>query len=93
MNGKPTFLIYLRYEKFFDRLGAEQTKKLIGAMFGYVARDEEPDSANDDILSLTWSFVQPDLERDGQKWQETRAKRIEAGREGGLAKAENKKQV
>jgi len=45
------------------------------------------DFSDDAGLKVAFSFIRADLDRDHVKWEETKAKRIEAGRLGGNKKA------
>lgn len=54
-------------------------------------RDQAPSFSG--ALSVAWDYIQPTLDEDNLRYEETRKKRASSGSKGGLAKARNAKQA
>ena len=68
----------------------EQRGALFTAILSRAAGEEVPEL--DSITAMAFSFVSSQLDRDFAKWEDTRAKRVAAGREGGKASGKTRKQ-
>lgn len=82
MAGKKSFVLYTDNAEQFQMLSDEQAGKLIKAIFCYSENKIMPDFA-DGMLTMAFSFIKGQIDRDSEKWEETRKKRAEAGRKGG----------
>ncbi|MGN0614203.1 MAG: DUF6291 domain-containing protein [Porcipelethomonas sp.] len=82
MAQKKSFVLYTDNAEQFQILSDEQAGKLIKAIFAYSENNIVPDFA-DGMLTMAFSFIKGQIDRDSEKWEETRKKRAEAGRKGG----------
>ena len=86
---KRSFIVYVDYADKFQSLSDEQFGKLMRLMIVYAASGEyEP--TNDLVVNLAFDVAKADLDRDGEKYEQIIEKRREAGKKGGLAKANNR---
>ncbi|MGN0378788.1 MAG: DUF6291 domain-containing protein [Butyrivibrio sp.] len=88
-GDKKSFVLYCDYAPHISLLTDEDAGKLFKAIFSYEETGEVKELSP--IASMAFSFMRSQLDRDRDKWEEVRAKRAEAGRQGGLAKAKQKK--
>ena len=86
MNKKKSFIAYLDWAEFLDDLTAEETGLLFKALFQYAADGTEPSFKG--ILRPVFRMMKNCLDRDGEKWEEIRLKRSEAGAKGGRPRKE-----
>lgn len=84
---KKSFVLYHDIRVPLELLTDEQRGKLFVALLNYSEYGELPDF--DGALLMAFAFIRTSLDRDAEAWAEKRAKRAEAGRNGGLAKAAN----
>lgn len=86
---KDSFVLYTRYAKHIEKLNMEQRGVLFTAIMNHATGDDLPemDAATDIIAGI----IIEDIEECDRKWAETKAKRAEAGRMGGLKSAEARK--
>ena len=84
---KKSFVLYHDIRTPLELLTDEQRGKLFIALLDYSEHGELPDF--DGALLMAFAFIRTSLDRDAEAWAEKRAKRAEAGRNGGLAKAAN----
>lgn len=84
---KKSFVLYHDIRTPLELLTDEQRGKLFIALLDYSEYGELPDF--DGALLMAFAFIRTSLDRDAEAWAEKRAKRAEAGRSGGLAKAAN----
>ena len=87
---KPGVMIYFETAKAIKGLDYETKGRLFEAIMEYAEFGTVPDF--DGVLSAIWPFVADKVERDGIKYEKIRRARAEAGRNGGLARANNMKQ-
>ncbi len=85
MADKSSFVLYTRYREQINLLNDEQAGRLMKAIFDYQAGEEV--SITDPVVAMLWSVMKQQLDTDNQKYQETCAKRKEAGAKGGKNKA------
>ena len=86
---KKSFILYCDYKEHINLLTQSQKGDLLDALFKHVDGDEvvlEP------VVAMAFSFVKSQLDRDNDKYEDVRKRRVEAGKLGGLAKASNAKQ-
>ena len=84
--AKDTFILYTEQKEVIDKLSDEQAGKLIKAIYEYVETGEMPKL--DSVLDLVIIPFKQNLDRNADKYEETKKKRSEAGKLG----AEIKKQ-
>lgn len=90
MKNKKGFILYADINTTVNKLSDEYAGKLFKHILSYV-NDEEP-TTNDMLLEIAFEPIKQQLKRDLDRWQNTKTKRADAGRLGGLAKATNAKQ-
>jgi len=91
MSSKVSFVMHLRYIEAFKDLSGDDVKQLMLTIGEYVEHGIVPEYT-DAGLKMAFNFIRSDLDRDAIRWEETKLKRVEAGRKGGIASAENRKQ-
>lgn len=82
---KDSFVLYARYMEQIKLLDNEQRGILLTAIYSYVMETDLPDM--DGMTEMAFSFIRFQLEKDTEKYNEVCQKRREAGRAGGIAKA------
>ena len=87
---KNNVMLYTAYAEKFRSLSDEQFGKLVRAMIEYQESGEVPEIP-DAAVALSFDVVRFDIDRNNVRYEETCAKRREAGSKGGLAKAEKQK--
>ena len=90
MKNKKGFILYADINTTVNKLSDEYAGKLFKHILSYV-NDEEP-TTSDMLLEIAFEPIKQQLKRDLDRWQNTKTKRADAGRLGGLAKATNAKQ-
>lgn len=87
--GKKSFIAYSDWKEVFDELPDEDAGKLIKHIFSYV-NDENPitDSV---LIRAVFANIKSTLKRDLEKWDNTKTKRSDAGKIGGLNSGESRK--
>jgi hypothetical protein len=86
-DDKASFLLYSDLIHTVGRLTEEQAGRLFKHILAYV-NDQDPE-LEDQVLQVAFEPIKQSLKRDLKKWEQTRKKRSESGRKGGLAKAKN----
>ena len=81
---KDSFVFYTEYAEVLDVLTAEQAGLLIRAMVKY-SRGERPD-LSDKVVKAVFMTIKPRMDKDREKWEQTVAARVEAGKKGGAPK-------
>ena len=82
---KNSFVLYTSYQKQLDLLTMEQRGRLLTAIMAYVSENDLPDM--DGATEMAFSFIQSDLDKNAEKYQQTIESRREAGKKGGRPKA------
>ena len=82
MADKTSFIVYGEIEETLDELTDEQVAKLFRGMVHYANTGEDPGFKG--ILKVAFIPIKQRMDRNDTKWAETKAKRAEAGRRGGL---------
>lgn len=80
MSDKKSFLLYLDYQNHFSVLSDEELGKLIRAVFAYESERTEPDFTSSPALSISFSFIRSQLDRDREEYE----KRCETNYKNGL---------
>lgn len=91
MNDKKSFVLYCDYETHISMLSDDDAGKLFKGIFAFLRTAEEPDLGGAPMMAF--SFIRSQLQRDFEKWEEAKARRIEAGRKGGLASGQARKRT
>lgn len=80
-------VLYHDIREPLEQLTMEQRGELFTAILDYSENGIVPSFTGE--LKMAFAFIRCSLDRDADKWEETRSKRAEAGRLGGLAKVAN----
>lgn len=91
MNERNSFVLYLDYWNHIERLSLKQRGILMTAIFSHAQDNEKPEM--DAVTSMAFSFISSQLDRDRDKWEETRRVRVEAGKKGGAVSGQKRKQT
>lgn len=83
--GKNAVIVYKDWITTFDKMSDEEAGRLIKHFFKYI-NDMNP-QAPDRVTELLFEPIKQTLKRDLLSWEEKRENRANAGRLGGLAKA------
>lgn len=67
-------------------------KLMVTAIRQYAQYGALPDFNGNNLLSTLWILIRPKLDADSERYERIREARIEAGRKGGLSRANNVKQ-
>ncbi len=87
---KNSFVMYIDHMEQIELLTMEQRGILLTALMQYAAGQGLPEL--DPITNMAFSFIKSRMDKDLKKYEEVVNKRREAGRRGGIAKAENARQ-
>ena len=85
MDDKKSFVLYTDLRGPLEFLSDEECGRLFRAIMDYADSGSVP--AFTGALGMGFAFVRAQLDRNDEKWQQTRAKRSEAGRAGARARA------
>lgn len=88
MMSKKSFVLYTEWEDAFDGQPNDVAGELIKMIFDYVRTGEVLKSDNP-VVNAMFSIFRPAIDRNIDKYDEVVEKRREAGRLGGLKKAQN----
>lgn len=75
---KNSFILYMDYKEDFDVLNNEQKGMLISAIFEYQERGTT--SISDPVVNMAFLHIRRQLDKDNEKYEDTKAKRSEAGK-------------
>lgn len=78
---KKTFILYGDYEEDFELLTDTQIVEIIKSIFAYVNRGEICTS-QDQLIQVFFRRIKKDIDRNNEKWQETKQRRSLAGKKG-----------
>lgn len=87
-ENKKSFVGYCDWNSTFQMLSNEEAGKLIKHLLAYV-NDENPEELNDRVLKVAFEPIKNQLKRDLKKYEKIREKRVNAGKLGGLQRANN----
>jgi len=88
-EDKKSFVLYADYSEHVALLSDEEAGMLFKAIFAYVKGEKNIKLSP--IVSMAFSFIKAQLDRDMGKWEEIRKKRAIAGSLGGKAKGNKQK--
>ena len=89
-EDKESFVLYNSFYEPIKILKDEQLGRLFRAIFNYTINAKI--TTDDDIL-VPFMFIKGQIDINANKWLETKQKRIEAGRLGGIQRAINENQT
>ena len=84
------------YWETFDVLEAlvdGDAKRMMSAIRQYSQYGALPDFSDNAVLNTLWLLLRPKLDADAERYERIRDARVEAGRKGGLARANTAKQI
>ena len=82
---KNSFVLYTDYLQHINLLSDEDCGKLFKAIMMYASGEEPPDM--DGMAYMAFSFIKSQIDRDSEEYQKKIEARRNAGRQGGIAKA------
>lgn len=88
MKGKRSFVLYADILHTLELLSDQQAGILFKHLLRYV-NDKDPE-LDDPLIKVVFEPIRQSLKRDLERWDQTRAKRSEAGKLGAQAKKQNK---
>lgn len=88
---KNSFILYVDTGQQIDTLPDDEAGALFKAIFHYVGEGIRPQNLSP-AGAMAFGFIQMQIDRDTQKFEDTCRKRAEAGSKGGKKRAENAKQ-
>jgi len=88
MNRKNSFIMYCDSSKQINMLSDQQAGRLLKAILEYTSNGVVTEFG-DPMIELVFSYIQGHIDRDSQKWEDVRQKRVMAGRKGGKATQAN----
>jgi len=91
VNEKQSFVLYYDIREPLSLLNDSERGRLFSAILNYAEYGEMPDF--DGAAQMAFAFIRKALDRDAEKWESKREKRVEAGRLGGLKRVENLRQT
>ena len=91
MSDKKSFLLYSDYIEHLECLTDEECGILMKSVFRYVGSKDCPELSG--AVKMAFSFIKQQLDRDSEKYDRIVERRREAGRKGGLKKAQNNQTV
>lgn len=86
-KAKKAFVLYKKYAKPISMMSDEQAGILLKSIFAY--EDGNEIEIEDLAVSLLFQLIKEDLDDNNERYEEIRAKRIEAGRKGGRPRKES----
>ncbi len=84
-----SFVLYTEYLEHIELLNMEQRGALFTAILAHASQKPEPEL--DPISKMAFSFIVTQLDRDRERWEQTREKRAKAGRKGGEASGKSRR--
>jgi len=90
MADKGSFVLYSDCWPQIEKLTIEQRGILFTAIYAHACGHEKPEM--DAAVDMAFSFIAAQIDRDNAKWEKIRLKRAEAGKRGGIASGESRKQ-
>ena len=85
MPDKKSFILYLDRKKEISLLSNEQCGILFKAIFEYADTGNIPE-IEDLAVKIMLSFIITQIDENAKKWEESKARRSEAGKKGGAPK-------
>jgi predicted nucleic acid-binding Zn-ribbon protein len=85
---RDSFIFYRSFIKAIEDQPSDNFKEIIMAATSYALDGIKPELM-DGSLKMAFNFMKPVIDSNNDRWETTRAKRAESGRQGGLAKVAN----
>lgn len=90
-RGKSSFVLYHDIRGPLEMLSDEERGKLFSAILNYSEYGEIPQFSG--ALQMAFAFIRTALDRDADKWEDKRQKRVESGRLGGIRSGEARREA
>lgn len=90
-TGKRSIVLYVDLLQHIRYLPLDEVGAVFLAVLTYADTGQLPELTG--AAGMCFSFIRAQLDRDAEKWEETRAKRVEYGRTGGVASGVARKQT
>lgn len=88
MDGKKSFILYCDIGQHLELLSNEDTGLLFKGIVHYADSGEPPKLPP--MATMAFSFIRAQIDRDQEKWNNTREKRRAAGKSGGIKSGESR---
>lgn len=89
-DNKNSFIVYAAdIKETLDKLTDDQVAELFRGMVDYQITGEAPEFSG--VLEFAFIPIRQQMDRDNTKWERTRTKRVESGRQGGIRSGEVRK--
>ena len=88
-NEKKSFMLYYDYREQLALLTDEERGRLLMAILDYGENGTEPELEG--ATRMAFSFIRAQMDRDAEKWEQTRQARASAGQQGGLRSGQARK--
>lgn len=89
-DNKNSFIVYAAdIKETLDKLTDDQVAELFRGMVDYQITGETPEFSG--VLEFAFIPIRQQMDRDNTKWERTRVKRVESGRQGGIKSGEVRK--
>lgn len=89
-DNKNSFIVYAAdIKETLDKLTDDQVAELFRGMVDYQITGEAPEFSG--VLEFAFIPIRQQMDRDNTKWEQTKAKRAESGRRGGIRSGEVRK--
>ena len=89
-DNKKSFIVYAAdIKETLDKLTDDQVAELFRGMVDYQITGEAPEFSG--VLEFAFIPIRQQMDRDNTKWERTREKRVESGRQGGIRSGEVRK--
>lgn len=86
-DNKNSFIVYAAdIKETLDKLTDDQVAELFRGMVDYQITGEAPKFSG--VLEFAFIPIRQQMDRDNTKWERTREKRVESGRQGGIRSGE-----
>ena len=89
-DNKNSFIVYAAdIKETLDKLTDDQVAELFRGMVDYQITGEAPEFSG--VLEFAFIPIRQQMDRDNTKWERTKEKRVESGRQGGIRSGEVRK--
>lgn len=90
-DSKDSFVVYTDIKEIIDELDDKQVATLFRAMVEFRVTGKAPKLTG--TLKYIFIPIRQQMERDKEKWEQTRAARAKSGQKGGIASGKSRKKV
>lgn len=90
-GNQKSFLLYADNYELIEDLTNEEKGQWIEAVFLYKREGKITEFPKGSLLKTAFKVKKNHLDRDSQAWEESKSRRAEAGKKGGLKRASNAK--